>query len=239
MPTIATLTLAREAVCTGEDEFIVVINLEGSGTYEVRVFDAVGGNILEILPGQTQGTIEVGPFTGNEYYIFVQDEDVGPCDQDYRGSAFCEPITECDLVVDYDFQCNAAGQPVWAFDVSGTGFYSLYGIDDNGNGDLLINNEHPDNIDEATGYATVQIINENIPDCSVTITENSCNDDCDLSISPEVECLLDGTFMLNIDVNASLNYSIGVWDATGPGTSVTLLNEGNTNDSQFYGGTFR
>ena len=65
--------------------FNLVLTLEGSSTYEVTIFQELGGPVILDLENQPAGAIEAGPIFGDEYYIFIQDEERPFCTQDFFG----------------------------------------------------------------------------------------------------------------------------------------------------------
>ncbi len=69
--------------------FNLILQLGGSSTYEVTIFQELGGPVIYQEDNASAGIIEAGPIFGDEYYIFIQDEERPFCTQDFLGIKSC------------------------------------------------------------------------------------------------------------------------------------------------------
>lgn len=237
--------------------FNVIIDLEGTSEYEITVFQELGGPVILNLENQPAGTITAGPIFGDEYYIFIQDENRPFCTQDFLGIKSCtdgeEP--ECDFELGATTECQTDGSGFnVVLDLSGSGTYVI----EDGFGPPLIDVEageivlgpYPNGffynifVQSEDNFTCFGGLN-GFADCSDAVI-------CDLTTSAQISCIEGDTYTIDLtiggtgtfNVNSNLgnlsNVSAGVY-TFGPAAlntyNFTVTNAFNAECSQTVSGT--
>ncbi|MFK7903510.1 MAG: SdrD B-like domain-containing protein, partial [Chitinophagales bacterium] len=220
--------------------FNVIISLEGSSTYEVTVFQELGGPIILQQENQPAGTIEAGPIFGDEYYIFIQDEERPFCTQDFLGIRNCiseEPPT-CDLQFGAVTECLTDGSGfnvVVTLEGSGT-----YVIEDGFSGTLfdveageVVLGPYPSGffynifIQSEDNFTCFGGLN-GFADCSDAVI-------CDLTTSAEISCIEGDTYTIDLTIGGTgtFNVNSNLGDLTGVSAGVYTFGPAALNTYNF------
>ncbi len=201
-------------VCNPDSmSFNVIINLEGTSEYEITVFQELGGPIVLNLENQEAGIIEAGPIFGDEYYIFIQDENRPFCTQDFLGIRSCisEEIPPCDLQLGATTECQTDGSGFNVIlDLVGTGTYT---IEDGFNTTLfdveageVILGPYPNGffynifVQSEDNFTCFGGLN-GFADCSDAVI-------CDLTTSAEISCIEGDTYTIDLTIGGTGSFNV-------------------------------
>ncbi len=218
-PEVCDLNASVQTLCNDDDTFDVLVSVEGSSTYWVRLFDSWGGPEIDELVGVNGGeTVQLGAVTSGEYYIFIQDEEFGPCDQDFRGTVSCsEGGNPCDLVTNSQVVCVDDGTFFVVVTIEGDEIYDIetgFG-GPGGGGDV-------NNVEAGTyelgpffeffgGFYNFTVESDQSDCFSTTSGTINCSDPplgCDLQASVEIDCVEGDTYNLVLTIEGSGTYFV-------------------------------
>lgn len=193
--------------------FNIIINLEGTSEYEITVFQELGGPVILNLENQTAGIIEAGPIFGDEYYIFIQDEDRPFCTQDFLGIRSCvsEEIPPCDLVLGATTECQTDGSGFNVIlDLAGSGTYT---IEDGFSGPLfgieagqVVLGPYPNGffynifVQSEDNFTCFGGLN-GFADCTDAVI-------CDLTTSAEISCIEGDTYTIDLTIGGTGTFNV-------------------------------
>ncbi|MGB0931512.1 MAG: SdrD B-like domain-containing protein, partial [Chitinophagales bacterium] len=220
--------------------FNVIINLEGTSEYEITVFQELGGPVILNLENQTAGVIEAGPIFGDEYYIFIQDEDRPFCTQDFLGIRSCvsEEIPPCDLVLGATTECQTDGSGFNVIlDLTGSGTYT---IEDGFGGPLfdveagqIVLGPYPNGffynifVQSEDNFTCFGGLN-GFADCTDAVI-------CDLTTSAEISCIEGDTYTIDLTIGGTgtFNVNSNLGDLTGVSAGVYTFGPAALNTYDF------
>lgn len=218
------LNVTLENECMGFEEFQVLVNLVGSGTFTIN------DGINAPLTGQTAGQIAIGPYPNNTSYIIVVTSEIdSTCTQILMGTHDC-------------FDCNLNANAITDC-VDFSGFNLLFEF--TGNGPFTISDGvHPD-ITGATsgsfnlgnfenGNYTIVLTSEIDPTCQEIVTGALNCFECDLSALATPNCLDDDNYEVIVALGGSGTFTIS--DGINP--ILTNQTAGNISIGPFPNGSY-
>ncbi len=195
--------------CLDTQTYEVEMTLFGSGTYEIQ------NGIDTPISGATAGTYTFGPYSNGPYQILILDETQEDCQFTVVGEQDC---FECDLSATVEVECLEYPQYNLIFELSGSGFYTI----DDGNNTIL-NGAAAGTVvfGPLTSNNYVVTISDELDDtCLETYEGTQDCQECDLITSLEEVCNDDGSYVIQLTIEGSDDYTVTQGDLILTGDAV-------------------